>query len=147
MNNKLVVVADRGCLKAYQIEYDGWSTTPRLKLIKEFKPDEATGRISKRLTDEAGRFPGGNDRSNPEVRAFGERHNIELEFERRALKHIAQNINELAKELNAPLYFAATREINQQLVEALAPEARARIEKNVPEDLTKINGVKLLSHF
>ena len=31
--------------------------------------------------------------------------------------------------------------------EKLDPVVKARIEKNVPEDLTKIDGTKLLSHF
>ena len=129
MKNRLVVVADLGCLKAYQVEYDGLSTTPRLKLIEHLHTDEAQGRVSGRLTDEAGRFPGGNERSHPEIRAFGERHNIELELERRAVKHLAQSINDLVKGRDEPVYFAATREINRQILHALAPEARAKIEK------------------
>jgi protein required for attachment to host cells len=147
MKNRLVVVADLGCLKAYEVEYDGLSTKPRLKLIKELNTEKALGRISNRLTDEAGRFPGGNERSHPEIRAFGERHNIKLELERRAIKRLAQSINGLVKGRDEPVYFAATREINRQILHALAPEARVKIKKNVPEDLTKINGVKLLSHF
>lgn len=147
MKNRLVVVADLGCLKAYEVEYDGLSTAPKLKLIEHLHTDEAHGRISDKLTDEAGRFPGGNKRSHPEIRAFGERHNIELELERRAVKRMARSINNLVKGRDEPVYFAATREINRQILHALAPEARAKIKKNVPEDLTKINGVKLLSHF
>jgi len=147
MKNRLVVVADRGCLKAYQVEHDGLSTAPRVKLIEHLHTDEVHGRISGKLTDEAGRFPGGNKRSHPEIRAFGERHNIQLELDRRAVKRMAQSINDLVKGRDEPVYFAATREINRQILDALAPEARARIKKNVPEDLTKINGVKLLSHF
>lgn len=148
MKNKMVVVVDRGCLKAYQVEYDGWSTNPKLELIENVKTEEADGRISSKLTDEAGRFHGGQAGRN-DIRASGERHNIVLEFQRRAICQLADTINRVVGKDPAgqPVYLAAIKEINHQILDKLDPAVRARIEKVVPEDLTKINGLKLLSHF
>lgn len=148
MNNKLVVVVDLGCLKAYKVEYDEVSTNPRFELIKNINTDEADGRLSDKLTDEAGRFHGGQ-RSQNEIRASGERHNINLEFERRAISQLAKTINQMVAKtpVSQTVYFAAIKEINHQVLDKLDPAVRARIEKVVPEDLTKIHGSKLLSHF
>lgn len=148
MKNKLVVVMDLGCLKAYQVEYDELSTNPRFELIENVSTEEADGRLSDKLTDEAGRFQGGQPMQN-KIRASGERHNIALEFERRAISQLAKTINRVVtRDSEAqPVYFAAIKEISHQVLEKLDPAVRARIERVVPEDLTKINGVKLLSHF
>ena len=148
MRNKLVVVADLGHLKAYRLEYDELSTTPRLELIENLATGEADGRVSHKLTDEAGRFAGGQ-RGRHEIRASGERHNIQLEFERRAVSQLAESINRVVKSQrdNQPVYLALHKEINHQILAKLEPGVRARIEKVVPEDLTKVNGSKLLEHF
>ncbi len=148
MNNKLVVVVDLGCLKAYKVDYDEVSTNPRFEMIENMKTDEADGRISHKLTDEEGRFHGGQ-RAQNEIRASGERHNIALEFERRAISQLAKTINRVVSKNpeSQPVYFAAIVEINRQVLGKLDPAVRARIEKTVPEDLTKIHVSKLLNHF
>lgn len=148
MRNKLVVVADLGHLKAYRVEYDELSSHPKLDLIANMATEEADGRISDKLTDQAGRFMGGRQLQH-NVRAAGERHNIELEFERRAVGQLAKNINHIIKRANngEPVYFAAHKEINHQILDHLDPMVRARIEKIVPEDLVKVSGHKLLEHF
>ena len=147
MRNKLVVVADLGHLKAYRVEYDDVSSHPRVALIENLDTNEADGRISDKITDEAGRFKGA--RRYQEIRAAGERHNMELEFERRAVGQLAQNINRIVKREGSddPVYFAAHKEINNQILQHLDPAVRARIERVVPEDLVKVNGLKLLQHF
>ncbi|MDB6023371.1 MAG: hypothetical protein JWQ04_3228, partial [Pedosphaera sp.] len=121
---------------------------PRVELIGQLDTIEADGRISDKVTDEAGRFAGGG-RGQHEIRAAGERHNLVLEFERRAVGQLARSINQFIKRENSddPVYFAAHKEINGPILQQLDPAVRARIEKVVPEDLTKINGLKLLAHF
>jgi hypothetical protein len=149
MRNKLVLVSDLGCLKAYKVDYDELSTNPKVELIEEVTTDEADGRLSDKLTDEAGRFPGGG-RGYHVVRANGERHNISLELERRAIGYLAGKVNHIVKNHgneDRSVYLAAVKEINNQIMNRLEPMVRMRIEKNVPEDLTKIRGTRLLQHF
>jgi hypothetical protein len=147
MRNKLVIVIDLGCLKAYRVEYDGVSTHPRFELIEEFNTVGAHGRLSDKLTDEAGRFAGGDLKSG--VRAYGERHNITLELDKRIITYLAESVNELVKREAAdlPVYLAAEKEIYHPLWERLTSEVKGRIEKVVPEDLTKVDRMKLLNHF
>ena len=148
MKNKLLIVLDLGCLKAWHAEYDDLSTNPRLQLIQDVNLISAHGRLSDKLTDGAGRFPGAV-RSIPGLRASGERHNIQLEFDRRNIKQLAAWVEELVarEQPDVPIYFAAEREIHRQVLDRLSPATRARLDKVVPEDLTKINGQKLLRHF
>ena len=42
---------------------------------------------------------------------------------------------------------AASKEINRQLLEELEPQVRAKIEKNLPADLTKSDKSEILRHF
>ena len=78
----------------------------------------------------------------------GERHNIELESRKRLVRQLAQRFNLLARgpEVECCL-LAASREINHQLLEELEPAVRAKIEKNVPADLTKLERAEILRHF
>jgi hypothetical protein len=147
MRNKLVIVTDLGCLKAYRLEYDEVSTHPRFELVEEFNTVGAHGRLSDKLTDEAGRFAGGDLRAG--ARAYGERHNIALELDKRIITYLAQSINELVKGEAEDLLvdFAAEKDIYHPIMARLEPAVKARIERAVPENLTKIDKPKLLNHF
>ena len=64
------------------------------------------------------------------------------------VRQLAQRLNALArpKEIES-CFLAASREINHQLLDELAPEVRAKIEKIVPADLTKLERTEILRHF
>ena len=148
MKEKLVVLADLGHLKIYKMTQDEFSSSPQFELLEDFATSNVHGRMSDILTDGAGRFQGGQPYIH-QIRASGERHNIELEFERRGVQQVANAINRAFRNLrgNEPVLFAANGEINKAIVERLDPAVRSRIDKNVPEDLTKINGSKTAQPF
>jgi hypothetical protein len=78
----------------------------------------------------------------------GERHNIELESRKRLVRQLAQRFNALARGPDVErCLVAASREINHQLLEELEPQVRAKIEKNVSADLTKLERAEILRHF
>jgi hypothetical protein len=57
-------------------------------------------------------------------------------------------VNSLARNEEIECCFlAASREINHQLVEELEPRERAKIEKNLSADLTKIERADILGRF
>ncbi len=149
MKNTLVVVADLGCFKAYRLENSHASHTPRLELVDEFTSADAHGKLVDKVTDLAGRFPrrGGTATARGAM-SDGERHNIELESRRRLVRQLAQRLNGLARDPEVErCLLAASREINHPLLEELEPQVRAKIEKNVPADLTKVKRGDLLRHF
>jgi hypothetical protein len=149
MKNTLVIVTDLGGYKAYRLENHQPKPTRRLTPVEEFNNANAHDKLVEKVTDLSGRFP----RSTGASRAAGalsdgERHNIELESRKRMVRQIAQRVNALAraKDIDSCL-LAASREINHQLIEELEPAVRAKIEKIVPANLTKLERTDILRHF
>jgi Protein required for attachment to host cells len=148
MKNTLIVVVDLGCLKAFRVD-NGVGRTPRLELIEQFDNPEAHNRLVERVTDLSGRFPRGAAKpANGNVMSDGERHNIQLEQRKRFVRDLARRVNSLARnEEIERCFLAASREINHQLLEELEPRVRAKIEKNLSADLTKIERADILGRF
>ena len=109
---------------------------------------EADGRYRNKVTDTEGRRSGGGAEGG-RITSNDDPGNIQLELEKRAIKQLVRAVNQLVKSNDGDrsVFFAAIKEINNQIMERLDPEVRTRIEKDVPEDLTKIKGAQLLSHF
>src|SRR6266436_6261410 len=147
MKNTLVVVTDLGCFKAFKLENNHGNRTPRLELVEEFTNERAHERLVERVTDLAGRFPRGAAKSNVSgPMSDGERHNIELESRKRLVRQMAGRFNHLArdKEIERCL-LAASITIKSQFLDELDPAVRAKIEKLVPADLTKLQSAEIMS--
>lgn len=149
MKNTLVVVTDLACLKAYRLENNHPNKSLRLELVEEFNNAEAHGKLGDKVSDLSGRFPRRTGAQHTTgAMSDGERHNIELESRKRLVRQLAQRLNRLlgSKEVERCL-LAASREINHQLLDELEPLVRAKIEKNIPVDLTKLDRAEILGHF
>jgi hypothetical protein len=149
MKNTLVIVTDLGCFKAYRLENHQPKPTRRLLPVEEFNNAEAHGKLGEKVSDLSGRFPRRTGVSGASgAMSDGERHNIELESRKRMVRQLAQRVNALArtKEVECCL-LAASREINHQLLAELEPGVRAKIEKIVAADLTKLERTEILRHF
>jgi len=73
----------------------------------------------------------------------GERHNIETETEKRLIKLIAKNIDVIiAGEKCGVWHLAAAKKINRQVIDKLRPEVKAKLDKNITADLTKIDNLR-----
>ena len=145
MKTKLIIVTDLGLFKAYRIDLTP-SQTRRHELIEEFRFVEAHRRFDEMVTDMAGRHVG------PTHAAWGapitDDHNLRLETERRLIKRIAKHVEDLVQRNgHEGWWLAAHKEINHQILEELPLPVRARIEKNLPRDLTKMGQMDLLEHF
>ncbi len=148
--NKLVVLTDLGTFKAYRLEKDRRSSTPRLRPVDAFENQQADARIGRwRVSDDSGRFKtGGHVGIATNDGADGERHNIWLENERRSVKEIAQRISRLLSNGEfESCYLAASNEINREIVEHLTPEAREKLEKNITCNLVNAPKDEVLEHF
>lgn len=147
--NTLLVVADLGGFKAFKLENNNHlNRTPRLELLDHFENVQAHDRLVEKVTDLSGRFPRGMRLKNSGAMSDGERHNIQLESRKRQVRQMAQRLNELGRNPDVERCFlAASREINHQLLEELDQKVRAKIVKNVPADLTKLDRPQILRHF
>src|SRR5579859_4544291 len=148
MKNTLLVVADLGGFKAFKMENNHLHRTPRLELVDEFKNTQAHGRLLDRVSDLSGRFPRGTGLKAGGAMSDGERHNIQLETRKRLVRQLAERLNGLARAQDVErCLLAVSKEINHQLVEALEPQVRAKIAKNLPADLMKVERGELLNRF
>jgi hypothetical protein len=147
--NTLLVVADLGGFKAFKLENNNHlNRTPRLEMLEQFENAQAHDRLVEKVTDSSGRFPRGTGLKNGGAISDGERHNIQLEARKRQVRQMAQRLNELARDPEIERCFlAASREINHQLLDELEPRVRAKIVKNVPADLTKLERPEILRRF
>ena len=141
----LVVVADRGSLKAYKVN-ETPNRGPSLQLVQAFNMMDAHGRYQDKVTDQAGAFP---DSAGPgAMSSIAERHGIETETDRRVHRELADKIAETVKRESVEGWsFAAPSTIHSAITDLLPTEVRDRIVEHVSSDLVNIEPAKLPGHF
>jgi Protein required for attachment to host cells len=143
----LIVVADRGSLKAYQV-HETPTRGPSLQLIQAFNLTEAHGRLLDKVSDQAGRFPVGDGGTGRHMNAIAERTQMEAETNRRIRKELAERIVEIVKSSNITGWsFAAPSPCYKAIIDLLPPDVRDRIVEHVKSDLVNIEPSKLSAHF
>jgi Protein required for attachment to host cells len=145
--SSLVIVADRGSLKAYQVT-ETPTRGPSLKLMQAFDVTDAHGRLIDKVTDLAGRFPvteGAGSRRGPASIAEPK---IETELDRRIYKQLADQIAKIVRQDGVEGWsFAAAAKIHGAIVNLLPGDVRERIVEHVKSDLVKVEPSKLPAHF
>ncbi|HEY5894059.1 MAG TPA: host attachment protein [Chthoniobacterales bacterium] len=144
MTASFLIVADRGCLKAFSIERT--PTRGRVpRLVETFQVPEARERYQDKVTDQAGAFPTGGPGQGT---ATGERLSFDAEVSLRAFRLLADRITSLLRRHQPERWsFAAPSEINGAILDEVVPELRTRIDRNVPRDLVKTPTAELLPYF
>jgi len=146
MTTKLVVVADLGHFKAYRLEESPDFSRPRIKLLEDWETN-VSKHLSEEVTDQAGQFRKGSAPAGPTDRSDGEEHNLDLERRRRAVKKLAKRMDELfAPDQVEAGYLAASSEISRALLDALDERTRAKVQKTVTANLTKLNPDQVIDH-
>lgn len=145
MNPKLLIIADLGSFKAYQLGTTPRGT-PRLELLENTTLTDAHQRVVDRVTDLAGRRapPARNAAAAP----VGDDHNLKLETRRRLTRQLAEHLRRLARQHpEDSIWLAAHKAINRMLCEALPNGVRDRVEVNLARDLVKADSRELLAVF
>jgi hypothetical protein len=146
--SSLVIVTDRGSLKAYRVT-ETPTRGPGLQLVQAFDITDAHGRLVDKLSDSAGRFPvtesAGAHRGPASI---AERPQLATEMDRRIQKELADQIAKIVSQNgNEAWSFAAPAEIHGAIVSLLPAAVRARIVEHVKSDLVKVEPAKLISRF
>ncbi len=143
----LIIVADRGSLKAYRVD-ETPTRGPSLHLIQAFDLTDAHGKLVDKVTDLAGRFPVSDGAGGRHANSIAERTQLETETDRRIHKQLADQIVKIIDRSGKEGWsFAAPAEIHGAIVDLLPRAARDRIVEHVKSDLVKIESAKLPSHF
>src|SRR5438876_3940116 len=146
--SSLIIVTDRGSLKAYRVN-ETPTRGPSLQLVQAFNITDAHGRLVDKLSDLAGRFPvtdgAGAHRG---ATSIAERTQLATEMERRIHKELADQIGKIVSQNGKEGWsFAAPAEIHAAIVNLLPPAARGRIVEHVKSDLVKVETARLINHF
>lgn len=143
----IIVTADRGSLKAYQVN-ETPTRGPSLKLIQAFDITDAHSRLVDKVTDRAGRFAATESADAHRGAASFAESKLFNETERRINKELADQI---AKVVNGSgkegWAFAAPSKIHSAIVDLLPDRVRNRIVEHVKSDLVKVEPAKLPNHF
>ena len=143
----LIIVADRGSLKAYRVD-ETPTRGPSLRLIQAFDLTDAHGKLIDKVTDLAGRFPVSDGAGGRHANSIAERTQLDTETDRRIYKQLADQIVKITDRSGKEGWsFAAPAEIHGAIVDLLPRAARDRIVEHVKSDLVKIESAKLPSHF
>jgi len=143
----LIIVADRGTLKAYRVN-ETPTRGPSLHLIQAFNITDAHGRLSDKVTDQAGRFPVTDGAGSHHGASIAENTQLENETDRRIYKQLADQIVKIIGRSGKEGWsFAAPAEIHSAIVDLLPAPARNRIVEHVNSDLVKVEAAKLPTHF
>jgi hypothetical protein len=150
MKRTLVAVADLGRFKAFELLKRHGDSKAHLELLEKVEPPRGRKNLSELLTDNAGRFPrvsGPKDVRYPGM-SIGDRHDLKLEHDRRAMQTVADELNSLlAGDEFETCWLAANKQIYPSLVGSLRPAARAKIKRSLHLDLTKLHPEDVLVHF
>ena len=143
----LVIVADRGSLKAYRVD-ETPTRGPSLKLVQAFDITDAHGKLFDKVTDLAGRFPvteGAGAHRGPASIAESK---LQTETDRRINRELADQIARIINGSGKEGWsFAAPSEIHSAIVDLLPGRVRDRIVEHVKSDLVKVEPAKLPNHF
>ena len=146
--SSLVIVTDRGSLKAYRVN-ETPTRGPSLQLVQAFNMTDAHGRLIDKVSDLAGRFPvteGAGTHRGPASTA--ERTQLATETDRRIQKELADQIAKIVSHNGKDGWsFAAPAEIHTAIVDLLPANVRQRIVEHVKSDLVKVEPVRLMAHF
>lgn len=143
----IVITADRGSLKAYQVN-ETPTRGPSLKLVQAFAITDAHGRLLDKVTDQAGRFPVTETAGPHRGQASIAESKLQSETERRINKELADQITKVINGSGREGWaFAAPSEIHSAVVDLLPGRVRDRIVEHVKADLVKVEPAKLPAHF
>ena len=143
----LVIVVDRGSLKAYKVK-ETPTRGASLQLIQAFDVTDAHGKLIDKVTDQAGRFPVSDGAGIHHGASIAERTPMETETDRRIYKQLADQIAKVVKSDGVEGWsFAAPSEMHSAVVDLLPNDVRQRIVEHVKSDLVKIEPAKLAGHF
>ena len=149
MKKTLIIVTDLGLLRAYVETPSHNGRPPSLKLLEEWKPETGHQKPSEQVSSQEGRFPQGSGALNISGNlSAGESLSSEGEQDRRAIGELAGRINALLADPDvAHCLLAVSAPIHKQVVDALDPSARAKLNQVLASNLAKTNPGELHGHF
>jgi hypothetical protein len=140
-----LVVADRGCVKAFEVERTP-TRGPMPRLTATFQVSAEPDRYREEYSDRMGSFP--NGATNGKGNSVAERQSVGEELQSRALRNVAQHIDQLISQHHPQSWgFAAPSEIAGAVLERLKSDSRGKLKTVVKHDLINVDAKALIHQF
>ena len=144
LENTLIIVADLGELKAFNVKRHEaivgkeLTISYSLEVVNDENFIKGKKKLSEILSDSSGQF----------VNGTLEDHDLKIEIENRIMREIAEDIENIIKNIKPKqLFLAFPKEHNHELTNELRDETKAVLVKNITSNLVKTNKEKILSFF
>ncbi len=144
LDNTMVIVADLGELKVYNVKKsegmvgNEMKISHALEVINNIGYIDAHKKMGEVMSDSAGNFAG----------SAGEEHNRENERKRRSLKDVADDIDAIVEnEKPKQLFMAFPGDSLSKLLDGLSQNTKSVLTKTASSNLVKTDKNKILSHF
>ena len=148
--SSLVIVADRGSLKAYRVN-EAPERGPSLKLVQALEINDGNqfvDSLGEGATVVAQVVPAMERSGGHHMKPVTDWPQMEAEAGRRICRQLANQIARIVKDENIEGWsFAAPASIHAAIVGFLPLEIRERIVEHVKSDLVKTDSAKLPAHF
>src|SRR5437588_4238469 len=143
----LVIAADRGSLKAYQVN-ETPTRGPNLKLVQAFDSTDAHGNLIDKVTELPGRFPVTESAGAHRGAASIAESKLETETDRRINKELADQISKIVNGSGKEGWaFAAAAKIHSASVDLVPDAVCNRIVEHVKSDRVKVEEAKWHTHL
>ena len=137
MKSYVIIVADRGILKAYFTRERSIQHRKKADLIKKITYTKAHTKLSDLLSDRKSSDRGSGDARSAR-RGSGEAHNMETEMLKSAMRAIAHDIEGIVSNTPADEYYLSLpKSIHNSVTAELSKGVRGKITKLLALDLTK----------
>jgi hypothetical protein len=144
LENTLIIVADLGELKAFNVKRHEaivgkeLTISYSLEVVNDENFIKGKKKLSEILSDSSGQF----------VNGTLEDHDLKIEIENRIMREIAEDIENIIKNIKPKqLFLAFPKEHNHELTNELRDETKAVLVKNITSNLVKTDKEKILSFF
>jgi len=133
---QLILLADRGSLKAYRMDDSRLGGRPHIEEIEEIDVLSGHRRLGQITSDQLGRHSDHRGGLAKHQSSTGEAHGLEREEERRAIAEIQKHIRRLLQEQPGVSWrFAAEESVNRRILEGINNSEKDRLLQNLGVDL------------
>ena len=146
-HSHIIITANMGSLRAYRISETSVVHRRPGELIRKIEYEAAHKKLSDKVSDRQGRFPGSGEAGTPS-RGAGEHHHLFEEMKKKAIKQLAHDIDGIIKHsLAEKIHVALPKIISSDVVAGLSKSSKGRITKTVNADIVKEPVADLRARF
>jgi hypothetical protein len=147
--NQVIILADRGTVKAFKMDHTRTQGRARVELMEEVDVVNANQSLSEKTTDQQGRHPDKRrGQAASQQMSTSEAQGLEAEEERKQIEEVQEQIERiLSGQPSLGWSFAAADSVNEEILSGLKKSTRERLVRNETVNLTNQPTDEVLERF